>query len=676
MYFRLALRNVRKSYKDFLIYFLTLAFSVCLFYMFNSFQEQKAVMEVNQSQVEMIRILVDTMKYLSIFIAIVLAFLILYANNFLIRRRKKELGLYMLLGMPKGKISRILVYETVIIGSLSLVMGMFIGIFLSQILTTLTANMFEVPLDYHFIFSENATILTILSFGIIFAIVMLFNTLILNRYKLIDLLQADKVMEKLRVKNIALSIILFVVSIILIGFAYYKAIFEGSIEIAFRQLPFIIICGSAGTLLFFMSLTGLLLNIIKHSRSIYLRNLNSFILKQINANINTNFISMSIVCIMLLLSIGALSTGWNMNTTINKSIQNLTPFDYSLSLQHKYYDGSEKQTPSVDFEQEIQKMKLTEDSAIKSSCFTRMYLVSLQTEMHKLSAPIKDKELRKLLNQNADTAVMIVPLTDFNIVLEKIDKHKITLKNNETYLFTTMALFDNTVKDILKEHPTIKIFDKQFKVANEQYESPSLYTSNNIGYDTMLFVVPDAVIPKNLTPYVEAWNVDLKDPKQSSAFTERMDTKLSRMNKEKIPFIGRSAQDIKVMNKGMSIVFTYIGLYLGIVFMIASAIILALQQLSQANDNKKHYAILSKIGADERMMNHSILTQIGIYFMMPMLLAIIHCLVGIQMVNNLVMLFGKSDLFLSSLYTAGIIILIYGSYFAITYLGYKNILRS
>ena len=189
MYFRLALRNVRKSYKDFLIYFLTLAFSVCLFYMFNSFQEQQAVMEVSQSQMEMIKILVYTMKYLSIFIAIVLAFLILYANNFLIRRRKKELGLYMLLGMPKNKISRVLVYETFIIGILSLFTGMLIGIFLSQILTSVTANLFEVSLDYHFIYSNNATILTIFSFSIIFFIVMLFNTFILNRYKLIDLVR-------------------------------------------------------------------------------------------------------------------------------------------------------------------------------------------------------------------------------------------------------------------------------------------------------------------------------------------------------------------------------------------------------------------------------------------------------------------------------------------------------
>lgn len=221
MYFRLALRNVRKSYKDFLIYFLTLAFSVCLFYMFNSFQEQQAVMEVSQSQMEMIKILVYTMKYLSIFIAIVLAFLILYANNFLIRRRKKELGLYMLLGMPKNKISRVLVYETFIIGILSLFTGMFIGIFLSQILTSVTANLFEVSLDYHFIYSNNATILTIFSFSIIFFIVMLFNTFILNRYKLIDLVRAEHIIEHMHIKKVYLSFTLFILSLAILAFTYH-----------------------------------------------------------------------------------------------------------------------------------------------------------------------------------------------------------------------------------------------------------------------------------------------------------------------------------------------------------------------------------------------------------------------------------------------------------------------
>ena len=218
-----------KSYKDFLIYFLTLAFSVCLFYMFNSFQEQQAVMEVSQSQMEMIKILVYTMKYLSIFIAIVLAFLILYANNFLIRRRKKELGLYMLLGMPKNKISRVLVYETFIIGILSLFTGMLIGIFLSQILTSVTANLFEVSLDYHFIYSNNATILTIFSFSIIFFIVMLFNTFILNRYKLIDLVRAEHIIEHMHIKKVYLSFTLFILSLAILAFTYHKALYEKSL---------------------------------------------------------------------------------------------------------------------------------------------------------------------------------------------------------------------------------------------------------------------------------------------------------------------------------------------------------------------------------------------------------------------------------------------------------------
>ena len=135
--------------------------------------------------------------------------------------------------------------------------------------------------------------------------------------------------------------------------------------------------------------------------------------------------------------------------------------------------------------------------------------------------------------------------------------------------------------------------------------------------------------------------------------------KLHTKSANHYPFLGRSAQIVKEANKGMSVIFTYIGLYLGIVFMIASAIILALQQLSQANDNKKHYAILTKIGTDQKMLNRSIFLQISIYFLLPLLLALLHSFIGIQVVNELVLLFGKSDIIIHSFYTACIITLIY-----------------
>ena len=284
MYFKLALRNVKKSFKDFLVYFLTLTFSVCLFYTFNSFQSQQAVMKLNDSQLMIVDQLTLLMRLVSIFVAVVLAFLILYANNFLIRRRKKELGLYTMLGMPRGKISRVLVYETLTIGIISLISGMILGLIVSQVLTAVTANLFAVPLDYHFVFSPSATIMTVFSFSMIFFITMIFNTMVLNRYKLIDLLNADRRNDDLKIKKVWMSLLLFAISIGCLSWAYYQALDNGIM--AFNSLGTIILVGSIGTVLFFLSLAGFLLTVVKSSKGIYFKNLNCFILRQINSNIN------------------------------------------------------------------------------------------------------------------------------------------------------------------------------------------------------------------------------------------------------------------------------------------------------------------------------------------------------------------------------------------------------
>lgn len=379
---------------------------------------------------------------------------------------------------------------------------------------------------------------------------------------------------------------------------------------------------------------------------------------------------------MLLISIGALSTGWNMNATINKSIRNVTPFDYSLSLQYPW-GKHPKQMNNEQFQAVIDKLGINDDPNIQETRITSMYMTKLQSDVHSFSKYVSDKELRNLINTNElNTSILVVPLSDFNYVLEKTGNSKLHLKSNETYLYTTMALFDQAVSDILAAHPTIQLYNTPLTIINDTYEAVSMYTSSNIGYDTFVFIIQDELIPSDALPYVKAWNVELKDPTKETAFDQMVNQKLHAKSAKHYPFQGRSAQIVKEANKGMSVIFTYIGLYLGIVFMIASAIILALQQLSQANDNKKHYAILTKIGTDQKMLNRSIFLQISIYFLLPLLLALLHSFIGIQVVNELVLLFGKSDILIPSFYTACIITLIYGSYFAITYIGYKNILRS
>ncbi|WP_305085732.1 FtsX-like permease family protein, partial [uncultured Clostridium sp.] len=219
MYSKIAINNVKKSFKDYTIYFLTIAFAVCIFYSFNSIDAQKAVLDMSKSQAEYMTVVTTLISYVSVFVSFILGGLILYANNFLIKKRKKELGIYMTLGMKKSKISKILLSETLIVGSLSLVAGLLLGMLLSQGLSLFTAKLFEVDMtEFKFIISFGAIGKTILYFAIIFGMLMIFNTTVVSKYKLIDLLTAGRKNEEVKIKNPIVSSIIFIVSMaILIG---------------------------------------------------------------------------------------------------------------------------------------------------------------------------------------------------------------------------------------------------------------------------------------------------------------------------------------------------------------------------------------------------------------------------------------------------------------------------
>ena len=217
MYSKIAAKNIRKSFKDFTIYFLTLTFAVCIFYCFNSLDSQMALSNMKGIQVSYVGVMNQLMAGVSVFVSVILAGLIIFATNFLIKRRKKEFGLYMMLGMSKWKISFILFIETLIVGIVSLVIGLVVGLLLSQGLSILTANMFLVDLDkFRFTISNDAIIKTISYFGIIYLIVMIFNLIVISKYKLIDLINSSKKSEKIKVRNKVVSLIILVLSIIVL----------------------------------------------------------------------------------------------------------------------------------------------------------------------------------------------------------------------------------------------------------------------------------------------------------------------------------------------------------------------------------------------------------------------------------------------------------------------------
>ena len=281
MYSKLAFRNLKRSFKDYAIYFLTLVFGVCIFYTFNSIESQSIMMELSEVQASAFEQVDLIMGYASIFVAFVLAFLIIYANNYLIKRRKKEFGIYMTLGMDKGNLSRIIFFETLLVGIISLAIGLGIGVILSQGLSVLTAKMFKVNLlKFKFVFSYSAMIKTLISFGIIYILVLMFNSMSIRKIQLIDLINSSKKNENIKVRNIWISVFIFIVSLIMIGYAYYLILDNGTATLGISVSGTSILLGAVGTFLFFFSLSGFLLKLVQSNKKLYLKDLNMFVLRQ------------------------------------------------------------------------------------------------------------------------------------------------------------------------------------------------------------------------------------------------------------------------------------------------------------------------------------------------------------------------------------------------------------
>ncbi|MEG0573807.1 MAG: FtsX-like permease family protein [Erysipelotrichaceae bacterium] len=678
MYFKLALANVKKSYKDYLIYFLTLSISVCIFYTFNTFNEQQAIIEITKTNSMIMDQFVIILNFLSIFVSIVLGFLILYANQFLIKRRKQEFGIYMLQGMENKKISLILCYETILIGMISLVTGLLLGLVFSQLMSAFIANLFIANVQrFHFIFSFHAFIITILSFFFIFVLVLFFNVYLLNKFKLIDLLQANKKHEKLKLQSVPLNILLFALSLWLIGFAYYEILSIGLTQAMLGPLIRIILCGGIGTFLFFTSLSGFMLQLVKRT-NLYYRGLNIFSLRQINASINSSSTSISMICLMLFISIGALSSGINMNKTISKSLIHATPLDMSIW--------------NIEYDQEAHSF----DSKLDMLAYYKFPFVDQIESIHDMNINIlgddeiiynisdlfpyineTNKKQGSSIAKLADANLGFVKLSDYNYFLNMIHKQAITLNEDETLLLSQSETLLSSLKDVC-DHQQIEVNDLDLKIVNKQPIFTQLYTANDPDY-SIIFVLNDSQISASNVLYESLHtNIKFKEKIDPLIFNSKMANfnPSSLENEDRLNLYYSTADSVYSEKSSLSIAFTYVGIYLGIVFLLTSAVILAIQQVSQASDNRVRYQILSKIGCDKKMMNHSILLQIGLYFLLPLGLAIVHSYVGIIVVNDVIMLLGKTDILLATSFTATLIALIYSAYFYATYSSYKRILNN
>lgn len=657
MYAKLAIRNIKRSFKDYSIYFLTLVFGVAIFYTFNSIESQTIMMNLSEAEKSAFEMVNVVMSVASVFISAILGFLIIYASNYLIKRRKKEFGIYMTLGMEKGTLSKILFIETLCIGILSLIVGLVVGTLLSQGLSIFTAKLFQMDIvRFKFVFSKSAFIKTLVCFAIIYLIVLLFNSNVIRKVKLIDLLNAAKKNQDIKVRNLWLSVVIFIISITLLGGAYYYVLKMG-VAIITSSLFIIVAMGALGTFLFFFALSGFLLKVMQSNKNKYFKNLNMFILRQINSKINTTFISMTFICLMLFVSICTLSGGLGINKSINQGLKYLSQFDASFWN----YQG-------LDIKEELMNKGIDLDSIANSYSEYKLYDNDYSYRDFLTEEAINKTKKYYPVFSNENIPVMKV--SEFNSVMEMIGKEQVKLADDKYMVCSDVKDFKKYIMEATKNNTEIVVNGE--KLLPAQIESIEVTTYNQmIENNLCTFIVNDEVL-NGVEPYNSYLNINYKN----SEGDEYLASKFRENNIDDSVYVYYlTKQDLLANSAGFGTMISYLAIYIGSVFLIASAAVLALQQLSEAADNIDRYSLLRKIGVDEEMINRSILVQIAIYFMIPLSLAIVHSIVGLKISSDIVSVFGDGSIMNYIIVTMIIMLIIYGGYFIAAYNGAKKMLK-
>lgn len=684
MLFKISLKNIRKSLKDYTVYFFTLILGVAIFYVFNAIDSQSVMLDVRENMMDIIKLMNDMLSGVSVFVSCILGFLIIYASRFLIKRRNKEFGIYLTLGMSKRKISAILFFETLLIGIVSLVAGLVIGTILSQFMSVIVANMFDADMTkFKFIFSMKACVKTLIYFAIMYVLVMIFNTFSISRCKLIDLLNAGKKTEKVTMKNPVVCTIVFVIGVGILSYAYWMVTRGVRTLNTFDKIGIPIALGCVATFLIFWSVSGFMIRIFTSIKSVYYKGVNSFVLRQFCSKINTTVFSTTVICIMLFITISVLSAALSMKDSLSKDLDNMCPVDVQLA-KYSYDAMSEAYATSQDMNEKDMEMledsKLSIIETLNNSGFDAQKYFKDVAEYNIYNTGLTVKDTLGDINTDdyqfmADTIMPVMTIGDYNSVARLYGNSTYELNDDE---YIIVADYKNMVmirNQALKKGIILSVNGKEYKPRYSECMDGFVHIGVQNMNDGILVVPDNAVKPQQVR------NMGLSADYRADTKEERysIETQLDNLMKNisfQTSFISWNSRiDLAESSVGLGALVTFIALYLGIIFLISSAAILALRELSDSADNKERYGMLRKLGVDERMIDMALFKQIGIFFAFPLILALIHSVFGIKFINIILATMGMSSMAASIGLTLAFVAVIYGGYFLITYLCSRSIIR-
>lgn len=719
---KLAWGNVRRAGKDYLVYLLTLTLAVTVFYAFNTISVQAGIVLEEEGLPELLG---GIMSGLTMFLAVVMGFLMVYANGFIMKRRKKELGLYQVLGMSRGQVSRIMALETAIVSGAALVLGIALGVGFSQLMTFFTASLFKTQIrDFHFFFSMEAFVLTVGCLVAIFMVTLVFNLGVVRRAKVVDLMSASRKNESVKTRNPIVSAALFILGAVMIGVAYYRLLRDGlpvdvapsGYDAAFAQFAITTGIVVVGTILFFFGLSGFLLKALQAARGIYWRGLNMFTVRQLSAKVNTVSFSMAVISMILFLAITSVTGGMSIASVMNTSVERSVIADYSRAV---VYYGPEMVT---DPELEAQRAQegypvatlatepidvlaassnnLVDPDSGNAAPFDLAGILDKHVQVDVYDSQPAGAEFPLVsLNALADAVDMPLPkgttssnanmmgliLMDestYNRYLDFRGKDHVDLGSDGYLILSDLGERVNKIYDAcLADGVTIELGGRVLHPASDHVDAAaSSFFNASMGSNSGTVVVPDEVLESLDLPLYASYLLGNYKPELSYEETEgyvnqeRSWGSLINADGTESAIWGMEAtrnQSYESTNS-MNGLISYLAIYIGFVLVVACAAILTIQQLSGVADSGKSYRILSELGTSRREIMRSVLAQQAVFFVFPLLMGIANSFVALQVVIEIVALFGGLSIGGTVGMTCAIFFLCYGGYFLVTYLMSKS----
>ena len=717
---KLALRNVRRAGRDYLVYLLTLTLGVTVFYAFNTISMQVDVAGISEQGLS--QLLGNILHDLTYFLAAVMAFLMVYANNFIMKRRKKEFGLYQVFGMGRGRVAVIMVLETVFVSVAALVLGMVLGVILSQIMTFFTASIFKTQIaNFHFFFSVPAFLLTLACLAATFVLTLLFNLRTVRRAKLIDLMGAGRRNETVKMRNPWLLTVVFAVGAVLIGVAYVRLLHDGipvtaasdaELDYKLQQFGITTVMVTAGTFLFFYGLAGILIRIVQSMRGVYWRGLNMFTVRQLSAKINTVCLSMGMIAMILFLAITSVTCGMSIasvmnenldkynpvnasqtyvyNTEANADAQKMEPDDVEFAVASKpvdlyaHWKGSEvdwktgKVTGKVDIAH-VAGQHVQIDQYLSRTAQEKKPAVTIDS----ICKATNQKVPSGFEQSNSSTiGLYVMPVSEYNALRNLLGYDAIEIGEDGYVLTSDLGESVNTAYNVyLSKGKPVKLggYTLEPKV-DHVVEEASALANSAMGSNPGTLVVPDAVIESlGLVPYASNLLVNYKpgmSVKKADSYVTNVVLDSVKQDGKELGYWGMfiTRSEMNTQAAMMNGLISYLAIYIGFVLVVACAAILAIQQLSGVADAGKSCRTLSELGCDMRQIRGSMLTQQAVFFLFPLAVGVAHATVAMRVIIDVVSIFGHMSIGGMVGLTCAIFFAAYGGYFIVTYLMSRGII--